>query len=164
MPLQNIRLDGCWRFASLQHRRSCQVLTVTVHTHDDFIVLPQLRNQMKRYPTQSHYPDTELTSPCPILLMPTTKLGSDKYQFYKSLVWLDYEPKSQTRDLNSATAQHIISGCVQTCDTAHIWQLYRASLVERSKGSHDLISCSVTFILILSDPALALSYQCWTLD
>ena len=43
------------------------------------------------YPIQSHYPDTDLTSPCPILLMPNTRLGSDKYQFYKSLVLLDWE-------------------------------------------------------------------------
>ena len=40
---------------------------------------------MTRYPTQAHYPDTVLTSPCPILLMPSTRLGSDKYQFCKSL-------------------------------------------------------------------------------
>ena len=36
---------------------------------------------MTRYPTQSHFPDTEETSPCPILIMPRTRLGSDKYQF-----------------------------------------------------------------------------------
>ena len=41
------------------------------------------------FPTQSHYPDTEPTIPCLILIMPSTWLGSDKYQFYTSLVWLD---------------------------------------------------------------------------
>ena len=45
---------------------------------------------MTWYPTRSHYPDTEPTSPCPILIMPSTWLGSDKYQFYKSLIWLDH--------------------------------------------------------------------------
>ena len=45
--------------------------------------------------TQSHYPDTEPTSPCPILLMLSANLGSDKYQFYKSLVWIDHEPNSR---------------------------------------------------------------------
>ena len=30
---------------------------------------------------QSHYPDTEPTSPCPIIIMPSTRLGSEKYQF-----------------------------------------------------------------------------------
>ena len=34
------------------------------------------------YPTQSHYPDTEPTSPYPLLLMPITWLGSNVYQFW----------------------------------------------------------------------------------
>ena len=42
------------------------------------------------YPTPSHYPNTEPTSPCHILIMPSSWLGSDKYQFDKSLVWLDH--------------------------------------------------------------------------
>ena len=50
----------------------------------------QLGNQavstMTWYPTQSHYHNTDLTSPCPILIMPSTWLGSDKYQFDKSLI------------------------------------------------------------------------------
>ena len=36
--------------------------------------------------TLSHYPDSILTIPCPILLMQSAKLGCDKYQIYKSLV------------------------------------------------------------------------------
>ena len=39
-----------------------------------------------QYPTQSYYLDAELTSPYPILLMPSASLWSDKYQFYKSMV------------------------------------------------------------------------------
>ena len=35
---------------------------------------------MTQYLTQSHYPETGRTSPCPILLMPNTKLGSEKCQ------------------------------------------------------------------------------------
>ena len=49
---------------------------------------------MTWYPTQSHYPDAELTSPCPILIMQNAKLGRDKCQFCKSVVWFD-------SDLNS---------------------------------------------------------------
>ena len=53
-----------------------------------------LRNQavstMTWYPTQSHYPDTEPTHPCTIIMMMCTWLGSDKYQFHKSLVWPDH--------------------------------------------------------------------------
>ena len=63
----------------------------------------QLGNQaastMTWFSTHSHYPDPEPTSPCPILIMPSTYLGSHKYQFYKSLVWLDcgLNPRSPTR-------------------------------------------------------------------
>ena len=35
---------------------------------------------MTWYPTQSHYHDTELTSPCPILLIPSAWLGSDNHK------------------------------------------------------------------------------------
>ena len=62
------------------------------------------------YPTQSPYPDTERTSPCFILVMLSAWLRSDKYHFYKSLVWLDWQKKlpiSNTRSLcstDSATA------------------------------------------------------------
>ena len=51
----------------------------------------QATNTMTLYPTQSHYPDTELISLCPIRLMSNAKLGSDKYEFYTSLVWLDWK-------------------------------------------------------------------------
>ena len=33
------------------------------------------------YPTQSHYPDILPTSPCAILLMPSARIGSDKYKY-----------------------------------------------------------------------------------
>ena len=51
---------------------------------------------MTRYPTLSHYLDTELNSPSPILLMSSIRLESDKYQFDKSLVWRDLEPNSRS--------------------------------------------------------------------
>ena len=38
---------------------------------------------MTQYPTQLHYSGSVLTSPCPILIIPSARLGSDKYQFYK---------------------------------------------------------------------------------
>ena len=34
-----------------------------------------------QYPPHSHYPDTDLTSPCPILIMLSARLGSDNNQF-----------------------------------------------------------------------------------
>ena len=51
------------------------------------------------YPTQSHYPDMELPSLFPILLMLGANLGRDKYQFHKSLVWLDWSPAREARTL-----------------------------------------------------------------
>ena len=51
----------------------------------------QAASIMTRYPTQSHYPDTELINPCPISIMPSAKLGIDKYKFGKLLIRLDRE-------------------------------------------------------------------------
>ena len=60
---------------------------VTMHTHGDFIVLPHWETRVTRYPTQSHHPVTKPTSPCPLLIMPSPRLGSDKYQFLRH--WFD---------------------------------------------------------------------------
>ena len=46
----------------------------------------QAAGTMVRLLTQLQYTDTELTIPCPILVMPIARLGSDKYQFCKSMV------------------------------------------------------------------------------
>ena len=71
-----------------------QQVLVTVRTHDDIYSAAPVREQavstLIQYPTQSRYPDTVVTSPCPILLLLIQKarLGSKnlKYQFCKSLV------------------------------------------------------------------------------
>ena len=76
----------------------------------------QTASTMTRFPTHSHYPDTDPTSPCPILIMPSTLLGSDKYPFDKSLLWLDhgFEPMiSSMRDqcsTDSATTPNLCAG------------------------------------------------------
>ena len=49
-------------------------ILMTVHTQGNFIVLPHSE-------TRPHYPDTEPLNPCPILIIPSAWLGSDKYQF-----------------------------------------------------------------------------------
>ena len=41
----------------------------------------QASSTMTQCSTQSHYPDPEPTSPCPILIISSTWLGSDRYQF-----------------------------------------------------------------------------------
>ena len=57
------------------------------------------------YLVQSHYPDTELTSPHPVLLMSSAKLRGDKYQFCKVLLWFDRElnSRSTTREACALT-------------------------------------------------------------
>ena len=47
----------------------------------------QAASTMTCYPTQSNYPDTELTSSCHILIMPNPRLGSEKDQFLS--LWFD---------------------------------------------------------------------------
>ena len=46
---------------------------------------------MTWYPTQLHYPDPVLSSSFRCLVIPSTRLSSDKYQFDKSLVWLSQD-------------------------------------------------------------------------
>ena len=93
---------GCWNFAFWQHLGSYQgsYWFVTVCTYFEFIVLYlwEIRWSVSWfwYPTHSHYPDTELTSPSLVLVMLGAKLGSDNYQFCKSLASCDQE--SNTRE------------------------------------------------------------------
>ena len=47
----------------------------------------QVTSTMSTYPTPSHYPDTELTSPFPSLIMPSTRLASTEYQLLS--YWFD---------------------------------------------------------------------------
>ena len=47
----------------------------------------QTASTMTCYLTQSHYSDTEPTSRCPILIMPSIRLGRDKCQFYCHEAW-----------------------------------------------------------------------------
>ena len=60
---------------------SGQVTTCdSVHSWQWYSAAP-LENQaavtMTRHPIQSHYPDTVLTSPCPILVTQSARLGID---------------------------------------------------------------------------------------
>ena len=65
---------------------------------------------MSWYPTHSHYSGTKPTSPCPILIMLSAWIGSDKYQFLSHLDWLDqgsnpWGPNPQISQ--NATHRHI---------------------------------------------------------
>ena len=59
-----------------------------MYSHGDIIALEhQASGTMTCYLTQSHYPDTEPTIPCPILIILSIRLGSDKYTFLS--YWFD---------------------------------------------------------------------------
>ena len=59
----------------------------TLPSDGDFVVQPNWETTLpgitSRFPTQSQYRDTELTSPSPTLVIPNARLGCDKYQFVK---------------------------------------------------------------------------------
>ena len=125
---------------SWQHLGSYQDVyrLVTVRTHGDVIVLPQLADQatgiITGYPTQSHYPNTQPTIACPILIMQSASLGSDKYSVLSD--WVDTDQSLNQRDhlislkeawmLNSfghlvkAGAPFVRLHCVQCCDSESI--------------------------------------------
>ena len=64
---------------------------------------------MTQLPTQSHYPDTVITNPYPILIMLIARLGREKYQFYKSLVWLGWDSNSRLHAREACTLP--VSSC-----------------------------------------------------
>ena len=69
---------------------------VTVHSwqlYSAALLREQTTSIMMWFPTTIHYPNTELTSPCPRTVMPSARLDNDKYNFCKLLVWLDWDSK-----------------------------------------------------------------------
>ena len=56
----------------------------------------QATSTITYYPTQSHYPDT---GPCPTLIMPSARLGTDKYQFENH--WFDSTRIEKLQGLDS---------------------------------------------------------------
>ena len=74
----------------------------------------QATSTMTWYPTHPHYPNTEPTSPCPILIMPSVQLGSDKYQLWSH--WFD-----STRQLEPMRPEWRHSFTLQQDETVHCW-------------------------------------------
>ena len=61
----------------------------------------QAISPMTWYPNQSHYPDTEPTTPFPILIMPSTWLGSNTYHWFDSTMGSNpRSPVHETRALH----------------------------------------------------------------
>ena len=86
----------CWSFISWPHVYviSGRVLTYG-NAHSWWLYIVALLKghaiaSVTRFPIWSHYPDAELTSTFPILVMPNVMLGSDIFLFDKSLVSLNW--------------------------------------------------------------------------
>ena len=76
-------VGGCSRFRSWQYQMAFQEGYKLKTAHIWWLYSAaqpgnQATSTTTQYLTQSHYPDTELTSPCSIIVMPSTKLGSNK--------------------------------------------------------------------------------------
>ena len=86
----------------------------------------QTTSTMTQHPRHWHYPNTVLTTPCPILLMLSSRLGCSKYQFCKSLSWLSWYLISQTSAEEACTlAQHTQSNrwCVMDYTRINVWEV-----------------------------------------
>ena len=72
---------------------------------------------MTRYPSQSHYSDSEQPGPCPILVMLVVRQGSDKYQLCKGLTRLGIAPMTSptgSGHLAAIRSNQCISLCIPT--------------------------------------------------
>ena len=94
-------LVDCWSFYILATSKVISVWALTCDSAHSWELYSAVRlgdqtaSTMTRYPTQSHYPDTEPTSPCLTLIMLSACLGSNKYQFLSH--WF-YSAKVQTHE------------------------------------------------------------------
>ena len=85
---QCMSLDACLGFMSWQHVISGMLPTWdSAHSRRLFSAVPlgyKAASTEHWYHTQSHYPDTEPTSPCPIRVIPNSRLGGGLYKWSKS--------------------------------------------------------------------------------
>ena len=87
-----LKLVGCWSFTPWQHLRPYQERYQLWQFYGSAPLWNPAAVTMSGYPTQWHYPDTKLTTLCPILLiMHNARLRSDKYRFDESRVWFELE-------------------------------------------------------------------------
>ena len=90
-PLQTITQANHWYplfsdlfaccFTPYQHLTSYQDVLTCDSAHSWRIYSAASLGHHDLHPTHSHYPVTDPISPCPILIMLSTRLGSNKYQF-----------------------------------------------------------------------------------
>ena len=109
----------CWDYTSWQHLRSGWVPNYdNAHSwrlYSAALLGYQATRTIALYPTQWHYPDTESTSPCPILMMPSAQ----------SLASLDWELNSHLSQgpcsTDSVTAPSEISYFIGLCNYKPLW-------------------------------------------
>ena len=106
----------------------------------------QAASSLTWYSTQSRCLDTKITSPNPISLIPSTKLGSDKYQCCNN--WFDYN-ENQTPDLQHGrpALNQFHHRTIVLCHTA-----------KSGHWHHGPISPAITLFLILSSRLTSISY------
>ena len=76
-----------WLYTQATSKTKCADLGQCALMATWYPMVNQAASTMTWYPTQSFCPDSEPTSPCPMLIMPSTQLGSDKYQHLSH--WFD---------------------------------------------------------------------------
>ena len=119
----------------------------------------QTAGTMACYPIQSHYPDTDPTSPCPILIISSAWLGNNKYQ----CLWFDLT-RFQTHELQIGTRDLRI-GDYEDCGNDDVtmrgsWYCgYRRSFANPAPGLDPGISSHS----ILDDQREALEERLWFL-
>ena len=69
------------------------------------ILLNQAVSTRTLYATRSHYHNTDLTNPYIILLILSTKLGTENYQISKLLGWLEQESNARSSVLEAFTVE-----------------------------------------------------------
>ena len=109
-------------------------------------------------PTQAHYPDTVLISPCLILLMPSIRQDTDKYRFCNSLAWVDRESNSRPCTWEACAlvigsvwylqcGVYIMCGICIICGMHYVWVCIMRGISCIMCGVHSLVSrlCTVCY-------------------
>ena len=116
---------GGWLVLTCNSAHSWQLYSAASLEH-------QATSTMTCYANQLHYPDVEPSSHCPILIMPSTRLGSDKYQFESH--WFDL---TRVRKLRGSDSKPRPSGSLIFQNVR--WVLY-------SFGHPDWFSAVVSYL------------------
>ena len=102
---------------------------------------------------QSHYLDSKLTSQCLILVILIASLDDDKYQFWKSLVWLAWESKYRPTT-QEASALLIWPLCVVPDNVVVVVTMHTyCTIITWCCSTHTML---LNYTMTLRQPVLAL--------